>query len=79
MGSFILLNDTLEITEEQGSPSAILNLKKHERIPIQKKMLRTKFLNFAISQAQGSFILHRIDVSLSRTSMANGCTGVKLS
>ena len=34
MGSFIEINDTLQITEAQGFPASILDLKRHEREPI---------------------------------------------
>lgn len=34
MGSLIEINDTLQITEAQGFPSSILNLKKHQKDPI---------------------------------------------
>jgi hypothetical protein len=34
MGSFIEINDTLQITQEQGFPSSILDLNKHLQHPI---------------------------------------------
>jgi len=35
MGSYVELNDTLQITEEQGFPSALLDLEKHRESPIK--------------------------------------------
>jgi len=35
MGSFVELNDTLQITREQGFPADILNLEKHRKSPIK--------------------------------------------
>ena len=34
MGSFIEINDTLQITEAQGFPASILDLAKHKKDPI---------------------------------------------
>lgn len=34
MGSFIEINDTLQITAEQGFPADILNLEKHLKTPV---------------------------------------------
>jgi len=34
MGSFIEINDTLQITKEQGFPASILDLQRHEKDPI---------------------------------------------
>jgi hypothetical protein len=35
MGSYVELNDTLQITTEQGFPETILNLEKHRQSPIK--------------------------------------------
>lgn len=34
MGSFIEINDTLQITEAQGFPASLLDLKRHQKDPI---------------------------------------------
>ena len=46
MGGFIELNDTLQITTEQGFPSKILDLKKHLRKPITLKEVKGKVFEF---------------------------------
>jgi hypothetical protein len=35
MGSYVELNDTLQITTEQGFPEVVLNLEKHRKTPIK--------------------------------------------
>jgi hypothetical protein len=35
MGSYVELNDTLQITTEQGFPEVVLNLEKHRSSPIK--------------------------------------------
>jgi hypothetical protein len=46
MGSFIEVNDTLQITPEQGFPIDILDLKKHQQEPITLEDLAGKVLSF---------------------------------
>lgn len=46
MGSYIELNDTLQITTEQGFPVDILNLKKHQEKPIQLSKVEGKIFEF---------------------------------
>jgi hypothetical protein len=46
MGSFIELNDTLQITASQGFPVKILNLKKHRAKPIDFKKIKNKIFSF---------------------------------
>ena len=46
MGSFIELNDTLQITTEQGFPSEILNLVKHQKHPIALAVVKDKIFEF---------------------------------
>ena len=46
MGSYIELNDTLQITTEQGFPEDILNLKKHQNTPINLKDVADKIFEF---------------------------------
>ncbi len=47
MGSFIELNDTLQITTEQGFPEVLLNLGKHQKNPIKLEDLGDKIFEFA--------------------------------
>ncbi|MFA7245280.1 MAG: hypothetical protein WC070_03835 [Candidatus Magasanikbacteria bacterium] len=46
MGGFIELNDTLQITNEQGFPADILNLQKHQEKPIQLSEVQNKIFEF---------------------------------
>jgi hypothetical protein len=46
MGSYIELNDTLQITTEQGFPAKILDLKKHQKNPIKLKDVKDKVFEF---------------------------------
>ena len=49
MGSYVELNDTLQITKEQGFPEE-LDWKQHLKIHIQQSNSKIEFLNFIISQ-----------------------------
>jgi len=46
MGSFIELNDTLQITTEQGFPSDLLNLEKHKKDSIKLDDVKDKIFEF---------------------------------
>ena len=46
MGSYVELNDTLQITTEQGFPADILDLKKHRRRPITAAQLEERVFEF---------------------------------
>ena len=46
MGSFIEMNDTLQITTEQGFPENILNLEKHRKKPIKIEQLKSRIFKF---------------------------------
>jgi len=46
MGSYIELNDTLQITTEQGFPTDILNLEKHQENPIVLSDIKDKIFEF---------------------------------
>lgn len=46
MGSYIELNDTLQITTEQGFPEDILNLLKHQSNPIKLEDVSDKIFEF---------------------------------
>lgn len=46
MGSIFDVNDTLEITTEQGFPADILNLERHQRDPITLDEVEGKVFHF---------------------------------
>ena len=46
MGSFIELNDTLQITTEQGFPVDVLNLERHIQEPVTLEDVRGKSYSF---------------------------------
>jgi len=46
MGSYIELNDTLQITAEQGFPEIVLRLEKHQKSPIQSVDVADKIFEF---------------------------------
>lgn len=46
MGSYIELNDTVQITDKQGFPSDILDLKKHKENPIKLEDVKDKVFEF---------------------------------
>jgi hypothetical protein len=46
MGSFIELNDTIQITTEQGFPVDILDLEKHQKNPITLNEIKDKIFEF---------------------------------
>jgi len=46
MGSFIELNDTLQITTEQGFPAEIFDLEKHRKNPITLEEVKDKVFEF---------------------------------
>lgn len=46
MGSSIELNDTLQITSEQGFPETLLNIETHKKTPISLKDVKGKIFEF---------------------------------
>ena len=46
MGSYVELNDTVQITTEQGFPEEILNLEKHKKNPIILDDVKDKVFEF---------------------------------
>lgn len=46
MGTFIEINDTLQITTEQGFPVDVLNLEKHTKNPIKLEDLENRIFEF---------------------------------
>ena len=46
MGSLVEINDTLQLTTEQGFPSAILDLEKHRANPITLEQVQDKIFTF---------------------------------
>jgi hypothetical protein len=57
MGSTIELNDTLQITTEQGFPAELLDLAKHQQTPIQLSQVQDKIFTF--KNKPGARIYHR--------------------
>ncbi|MBX9686558.1 MAG: hypothetical protein K2X27_07635 [Candidatus Obscuribacterales bacterium] len=56
MGSPIEINDTLQLTIEQGFPESILNLEKHRRNPIKSEDL--KGMEFSFHKKWDARIFH---------------------
>jgi len=52
MGSQITINDTLQITTEQGFPVEVLNLEKHQNSPITLVEVENKIFTFHKSGAR---------------------------
>ncbi|MFA6533998.1 MAG: hypothetical protein WCT37_02380 [Patescibacteria group bacterium] len=46
MGSFVELNDTLQITTEQGFPADLLDLEKHRQQPISLAAVQDQIFEF---------------------------------
>jgi hypothetical protein len=46
MGSYVELNDTLQITTEQGFPEVVLNLEKHRKTPIKTEDVAGQIFEF---------------------------------
>ncbi|MFA5076623.1 MAG: hypothetical protein WC480_04390 [Patescibacteria group bacterium] len=46
MGSFIELNDTLQITTDQGFPADLLSLQKHRAKPIKMEQVQNQIFEF---------------------------------
>ncbi len=56
MGSNIELNDTLQITSEQGFPTSILDIKKHKSSPITFDQVKDTIFEF--NNKSGARIFH---------------------
>ena len=56
MGSLLEINDTLQLTTEQGFPSDMFNLERHRRDPIQ--IDEVKDLEFSWSGKTGARFFH---------------------
>jgi len=56
MGSLIELNDTLQITAEQGFPKEILDLEQHQKNPVLLKDVENKVFEF--KDKSGARIYH---------------------
>jgi hypothetical protein len=46
MGSMVEINDTLQLTTEQGFPSDLLDLKKHQKNPVTLADVKDKIFEF---------------------------------
>lgn len=58
MGSYIELNDTLQITTEQGFPEDLLDLERHQKTPILLKDVSEK--TFEFHNKPGARLFHTI-------------------
>ncbi|MBI4019691.1 MAG: hypothetical protein HY367_00035 [Candidatus Aenigmarchaeota archaeon] len=69
MGSYVELNDTLEITTEQGFPEDVLDLQKHQKKPLSAKDFKGRVFEFHgkpgariyHSAPTRCFLVHNID------------------
>lgn len=64
MGSFIEVNDTLQINEEQGFPIEILDLKKHQQNPIKLEEVKDLLFSFQNKPRPRLFHLEPVRVFL---------------
>jgi hypothetical protein len=64
MGSNIELNDTLQLSEEQGFPSEILNLEKHQKAPITLDEVKDRIFSFHSKDSARVFHLDPVRVFL---------------
>jgi len=64
MGSFIEINDTLQITTEQGFPVKILNLEKHLQKPIKLEDVKGQLFHFHKKDSARIFHLDPVRVFL---------------
>ena len=62
MGSFVQINDTLELTTEQGFPSDLLDLKKHLKKPITLADVQKTIFEFKNKPAARIFQLDPVRV-----------------
>ena len=46
MGSFLEMNDTLQITTDQGFPANVLDVKKHRKSPVSLNDVKDKIFEF---------------------------------
>ena len=70
MGSLIELNDTLQITEEQGFPSETLNLERHREKPLKAKEFEGRIFEFR--DKEGARIFHQSPVRCFLVQNING-------
>ena len=64
MGTQIELNDTLNLTEQQGFPIDVLNLERHARSPVTAEALAGKTFDFALKEDARIFHLDPVRVFL---------------
>ncbi len=62
MGSFIEINDTLELTTAQGFPIEIFDLKKHQKNPIKTEDVAGKIFEFKNKPAARIFQIDPVRV-----------------
>ena len=64
MGSYIEVNDTLQITTEQGFPVSVLDLERHERRPITLAEVKGQVFSFRDKPGARFFLLDPVRVYL---------------
>jgi hypothetical protein len=62
MGSMVEINDTLQLTTEQGFPADLLDLKKHQKKPIKLSDVQGKIFEFKDKPAARIFQLDPVRV-----------------
>ena len=62
MGSFVEINDTLELTTEQGFPAELFDLAKHQQNPIDFKEVEGKIFEFKNKPAARIFQIDPVRV-----------------
>ena len=50
MGSYLEINDTLQLTTEQGFPADLLDLAKHRKTPVTIAAVKDKIFTFKASR-----------------------------
>ena len=62
MGCFYEINDTLLLTKDQGFPSDILNIERHQKKPVTLKDVEGKIFHFKNKPAARAFQLDPVRV-----------------
>ncbi len=64
MGCFYEINDTLLLTKDQGFPSDILNIERHQKTPVTLKDVEGKIFSFRNKTSARAFQLDPVRVFL---------------
>jgi len=62
MGSMVEINDTLQLTTEQGFPADLLDLKKHQKKPVKLSEVQDRIFEFKDKPAARIFQLDPVRV-----------------